>query len=273
MSGIIKAFALLGLLTVLGAAAPQNRPDLTATDKDASVEPAKRQALVERGKNEAIVEAARRGLALQRAEHERVDRERRNLAAQESVAGSTATMVPLAAWQLLLSIIGVAGLGVTLYYAHQSSEHARRAVEVAADTGKRQLRAYVVQSDLALKRMIPGEVPVIEVIFKNSGQTPALNFQAWGQAAIHRTAGPFRSSPTNSHPGPGIDLGADCVSALPLEIEAIADPQFIREVQANILTLTAQFIATYEDIYGEKHALRLNVRTLGNGNLLQTVLY
>ncbi len=268
MPSFTKAFVLFGLVIVLGGAAQPSSPSSAATNNVAARETIQRQTFAERDKTRALSKAREDAF-----EREHVDRERRNLAAQESVAGSTATMVPLAAWQLALSIIGVIGLGFTLYYAHQSSEYARRSVEVSTETGRRQLRAYVVQSELTLKNMILGEVPVIEVTFKNSGQTPALNFQAWGQTYIQQHAGPFRSAPSNSHPGPGIDLGADCVSVLTLEIEAIVNPQFLREVQANIAILTAQFVAEYVDIYGESHSIRLNVRTLGRGNLLQTVLY
>jgi hypothetical protein len=182
-------------------------------------------------------------------------------------------MVPLATWQLILSIVGVAGLGFTLYYAHQSATHAKRAVDIAADTGRRQLRAYVVQSESALKHMEPGQVPVVEITFKNSGQTPALNFQAWGSTSVQRAAGPLPASPTGSHPGPGSVLGADCVVLLPLEISELVTPQIIRDIRANAAIVTAQCCVTYEDIFGESHKLRLNIRTFGHGNLLQTVLY
>ncbi len=265
MPSLIKTFALLGLMVVLGAAGAPSAPTTKGASNATSHETIQQQTSIER--------STARDPAAQDAEHERVDRERRNLVAQESVARSTAVMVPLATWQLVLSVIGVLGLGFTLYYAHQSSEHSRRAVEVAADTGRRQLRAYVVQSEVALKHMNPGEVPVVEITFKNSGQTPALNFQAWGTTNIQRTAGPLPASPTGSHPGPGSTLGADCSVLLPLEVAEVMNTQTLHEVHANTAILNAQCVVTYEDIYGEQHTLQLNLRTFGHGNLLQTVLY
>lgn len=110
------------------------------------------------------------------------DKEQRDLAAQEAMAVWAFWMVTMSLGTLL-----VAGLGTALIWKQvsltrqaveetgQATEAMREANEIARDTSRRQLRAYVSAEDLQIAFFVPGEEALLAVEMMNGGQTPAYN--------------------------------------------------------------------------------------------------
>lgn len=78
---------------------------------------------------------------------------------------------------ILAAIGGIGAAGFTWWQA----SIARDQLEVAQDTAKRQLRAYVHVQSAKPKDICDGCFPTAAITLKNSGQTPAYDWQA-GQA-------------------------------------------------------------------------------------------
>jgi len=116
--------------------------------------------------------------------------------------------VDAAVWQIWLNVAGLLGLGATVLYARRAWREAERSakaatealdhtradaaaqadrfsqqlavanrqVEIADDTAKKQLRAYVYVERMDMLWLDDG--PVFNVVFRNSGATPAINLRA-----------------------------------------------------------------------------------------------
>jgi hypothetical protein len=67
--------------------------------------------------------------------------------------------------------------------ANESAKAAKQAVELARDTAKQQLRAYVcvVAADIVFAKV---DEPGIEIRIKNCGLTPAYNVSMWSGLAV-----------------------------------------------------------------------------------------
>jgi hypothetical protein len=97
--------------------------------------------------------------------------------AREAITSDNA--LDVAFGQLALSILGIGGVGLTLYYAHlawgeagKSATAAKLALEHAKESSERQLRAYVMVEARGIKF---SEANSVEYAIKahNRGQTPA----------------------------------------------------------------------------------------------------
>lgn len=99
--------------------------------------------------------------------------------AREAVTADNA--FDLAVGQLALNILGIGGVGLTLYYAHlawgeagKSATAAQLALEHSKDSAERQLRAYVMVHPQGITFTEAGDVECA-IQAHNRGQTPARN--------------------------------------------------------------------------------------------------
>ena len=77
----------------------------------------------------------------------------------------------------LLTLVGaVAGVSIAAYAYHEARRQADASemqIDVAKDTAKRQLRAYVYVTAGAIEKFAVGEAPSVTVTVQMIGQTPA----------------------------------------------------------------------------------------------------
>jgi hypothetical protein len=158
--------------------------------------------------------------------------------------------------------------------AAQSSEMkasvaaAEAAVNVAQDTAKRQLRAYVTVNGV-IRTKDPGDLNgegfAVLIDVKNSGQTPASDLLQWARIEI-------REFPLETN------LPIHCLEnpprgILPPETKNLAFPTFTRaltiiEENAVLANHTAVYVygeVDYFDVFGDRHLTQFRFRCNGQG--------
>lgn len=116
--------------------------------------------------------------------------DQKSLQAQARQAATADTALVVSLGQLVLSVLGIAGVGFTVLYARlawreaqRSADAAHLAVEETRSTAKRQLRAYVHINDASLYWTADG-APFVLLACVNTGQTPAKFFEIGSVAEI-----------------------------------------------------------------------------------------
>lgn len=109
-----------------------------------------------------------------------------DLCAQYRAADNAGSAARWAFWQLWFSIFGVVGLGITIAFTIRATNAAVRSNEIAQDTAKRQLRAYVVASTFKLDGAFIDGKPRVSFVLRNTGQTPAYEVRALAQTFVAR---------------------------------------------------------------------------------------
>jgi hypothetical protein len=66
------------------------------------------------------------------------------------------------------------GLAATIYLTFKAVKAAQASVDVAQDTAKRQLRAYIAIDEVHVVDLMPGCTPRFACLVNNCGQTPAF---------------------------------------------------------------------------------------------------
>lgn len=86
--------------------------------------------------------------------------------------------------QLILSAFGVIGLGWTLWFnfralslSEANAAETKEALEIARDSEKRHLRAYIGVEEVEASGWTDDGAPIVRIGIKNFGQTPAFNVQ------------------------------------------------------------------------------------------------
>jgi hypothetical protein len=97
-----------------------------------------------------------------------------DLCIQREIAAYTNRSIDLGWAQFLFSALGFIALLITIYLTYRATNAAERAVAVAEDTAKRELRAYVHVCEAKITNANSDEWgPTISVGIQNFGQTPA----------------------------------------------------------------------------------------------------
>lgn len=122
-----------------------------------------------------VIESEEATLARLSAEEEARDREQRDILAQEGMDAATRRMAKYGFWQTWLIALGTAALLYTLWLTRQANRAAQNAVDVTSKIGYGQLRPYVGLLGIDRKRNQNGSQ--LQPIWKNFGQTPAVNVQ------------------------------------------------------------------------------------------------
>ena len=126
-----------------------------------------------------ILGAAAPSPSLQERQEARADQD---LSAQEGMQLATEEMVRLTKWQIALGWLTALGLGGTLAMTARSLRQTRESLELAANTARSELRAYVGLDGFEVT-MPTSEVPTLKISYrlKNFGSTPAfLRKVSWG---------------------------------------------------------------------------------------------
>jgi hypothetical protein len=110
------------------------------------------------------------------------ERAKRDLKAQEEMAFWAKLMFFAAGVEACLTGIGVFLVWRTLLHTKRAADAAQDAVSEAsaatasaAETAKRQLRAYVFAENVRIHEVKIGHIPKVTIVVKNTGQTPAYD--------------------------------------------------------------------------------------------------
>lgn len=182
---------------------PENRQ---AGSGQKSAEPFSIPVTIIENKDEAERSRNREDASDQR---EKDDLKAQQLAADAAVesAASAKRQEHLARWQIGLSVAGVIALVVTIIYsilatnaAVKSAELAEKAVSIAQDTAKRELRAYIAISKVRFTGLNDGNSAKIEVSITNAGATPArkVRSRVWTTVGSGESQGRIFSSGADS---------------------------------------------------------------------------
>ena len=189
--GVIAAIVGLSLV---GADKPPNPP--TQTEQSNTAQPEQKSnpiALPNAAKATQPIKRPKRTEPCGQTRYESND----DLCAQWKAADAAAEAAQWAWWQIILSALGVAGLGFTLWFnfralrlAERESEETKGALKIAAvnadaaqrlainaeRASERELRAYITVDFARMDGVQIGKKPSAVLGLKNSGRTPALKY-------------------------------------------------------------------------------------------------
>lgn len=118
-----------------------------------------------------------------KAQAAREERERESQAATDrNMLVTNIALAVFACLQLVVTAITLFGLKhakIAAEAADAAADAAKRSVEIATDTAKRQLRAYVTVTEAGIDHVEAGRQPKVRLVLKNSGQTPAHHVTLW----------------------------------------------------------------------------------------------
>ena len=178
-----------------------------------------------------------------------------DLAAQNRMADWTAILVIVSGAGFVLSGLGVWLVKLTFDKTGDAVAAARAANEIAADTAKRQLRAYVGVDAIIVSRYAPGQRSLIMVRFKNTGATPARRFAAYcGTTRMQDPDAKFSFPARNGKPSVR-EIGADETYEIPLRTEnTLGEPDYLSVIEGRQYQVVAGY-ARYLDVFGKRHLL------------------
>ena len=151
--------------------------------------------------------------------------------------------------------------------AQKSAKAAQDAIEVAKDTAKRQLRAYIYPDAFTVEAVGNKEALVCE--FKNTGQTPALDFEINGLVSIEKDGILIGQSPVISR-GAYSSIGREASFNFRFEFKVADD--FSEGLKSGRIKIHFSGNASFSDIFGERHINRFSFSSLSfaGDNLLMT---
>jgi hypothetical protein len=114
-----------------------------------------------------------------------------DLCAQYRSAASAEEAAEWAFWQFFLSLFGVAGLIGTIVLTVRATNAAVRANEIAGDTAKRQLRAYISVEPRGVNAPDRDGLVRVPLFIKNCGQTPAYSVMVFQRFALFERPNDF----------------------------------------------------------------------------------
>jgi hypothetical protein len=171
-------------------------------------------------------------------------------------------------WQLQLIRISADDAKRAGMAAERAADATAASVDLARDTAKRQLRAYVTVNGI-IRTKDPGDLEgagfAVLVDIKNNGQTPAFDLLQWAQIEIKEfpleTLLPIHCL---QNPTRGI---------LPPETKSVAFPVFTRAltnfeenaIRANHTAIYVYGEVDYLDVFGDRHFTRFRLRCNGQG--------
>jgi hypothetical protein len=100
------------------------------------------------------------------------------LKAQVQSARATEDTVDIAIWQLGFGLVGLAGVGWTVYYAHHAFRQAERQANAAEEVLNSLERPWIVLDGVQITRRKPPDTPnawFAKPKFKNIGRIPAIS--------------------------------------------------------------------------------------------------
>ena len=125
---------------------------------------------------------------------------------------------------------------------------------MAADTAKRQLRAYLSLSSVTIEEIAEGFLLSAEI--KNTGQTPAFNVRQMSESF----SGYYPLSSQMPHPIPDVKhaapIGAGEIFICAQRLFTEKPAQLLEQVSAGRLGFWIQGTVLYEDCFREPHSVK-----------------
>ncbi len=154
--------------------------------------------------------------------------------------------------------------GFAMAIAARSADAAAAHAEIAKDASKKQLRAYVHETQLTLRADADETAVWVDVILENKGATPAFNLSANASLCLYPDATP----PDNEPVGTNIPTDAAKQTLGSGATHAIRDgvsctPNNAADVLAGRWTLLVLGNVTYEDVFGETHTTKFRYKSHG----------
>lgn len=185
-----------------------------------------------------------------------------NLEIQRQVISLGQRTYNLSVAQLVLSALGALGLLVTILLTRKSTKVASEAVSLTKQMMQHQLRAYVLVETTQIKFDTDGSARVL-ILFRNGGQTPALNVHIGCEMKADEVGSPTPLRPVV------FDQTMSKFSVLPDGMrQKIVGPITHEQAKALYLGETVMDVwgeVRYDDIFGEQHFSRFHL-TGGGGH-------
>jgi hypothetical protein len=203
-----------------------------------------------------------------------------NVKSDVRAANAGEDIVDLAIWQFLAGLVGIYLIAATLRAtrdavaeANEATEAARQAVRVTEEGSRRQLRAYVVASPVAVEQMDTAEPMRIGVSYKNTGQTPAYNVSFEIRAAYLPLGEEIALAFPDDADVPRIQmtLGNGDAFVAYKDAPITPSPDESAKVRARQAFILVFGMILYEDIYGETRRTKFMHRF--NGQPLTSSLH
>lgn len=158
----------------------------------------------------------------------------------------------MAKWALLMLIVTAVGVG----YVALTLQETRKANEGFRESSERQLRAYIHISRSEVHRFAVGQIPLVGVVFKNAGQTPAYQVQCRTSIQITQIdPEQFRFRNWFNHPSGKSDIGP---GEMTHHKTPLVDPNgdkinaaTISDVLQGRRFLVVGVVVTYRDAFGK----------------------
>lgn len=190
-------------------------------------------------------------------------------------------------WAKIGTIVAIFGIGALLYQIYltiqavEDTGKATRAMErqneIAEDTARRQLRAYVGVRKVRISKIGVGEIPVISFEAVNTGQTPAYAARHIAKGFIGKSVETMSSEKVRFTKGLLIsksDMGAGGKAQSAFEmLHMPLDAKTYESILAGETVLGVAGILWYRDIYNRrrltvfKHMLLMHYFRDGTGDL------
>jgi hypothetical protein len=184
---------------------------------------------------------------------------RSDLCAQWTAARAASDAAGYAWLQLWGAAVGIMGLLWTIWLTRRAVKAAQASVDVAQDTAKRQLRAYVIPSAFKIRKVRVGAVAEITLELKNTGQTPAYELRALAQAFIAEggCASQFKArftSGSDVNTSRGI-IGAGGWMRFRVEFNVPVSQELMDKIQSGELELGVFGVASYRDAFNRRRLI------------------
>jgi hypothetical protein len=211
-----------------------------------------------------IADDAKHGAAVSEANHAPPEISRTEIA-NEVIAHYTRALAFLTAALAVVGIGGLAVSGIEIWFLTRAERMTRKTIEQMDDTARKQLRAYIDLFAAQVHYDSSNQAACfVDVRIKNYGQTPASDVVSlYGE---HVREWPLRSK---LHDPPNIPHG---IAPLPPDRESIQripigplNPWLENELKAGRAGIYFWSLVTYADIYGDRHATRMQLVCEGDG--------
>lgn len=137
-------------------------------------------------------------------------------------------------------------------------------VRGAERTAKRQLRAYIGISNVTITKVVVNEKPIIEIRFKNFGQTPAYKLRTWTDSILESVDTPQRLLKFDKEwKGESVLNPSDSHTKVSTKKTAIT----VQEADAILHDTSRLFVrgeAQYRDAFGKKRHVYFGFETGGS---------
>lgn len=184
------------------------------------------------------------------------ERQQRDLAAQEGMAVWAFWAASVAAIQAALSLLGLGALIYTLRQSDKSLAEARIANEIARDTAKRELRAYVGIEETSILPAGPEHGSgVVTFQLKNYGHSPAVRVETVISIGVARFQKGLPSRPeTWDRVGKRLPVDVPPHSTIYRQMKLPAQVfENMFEIESGIMAVFIEIEIAYHDIFRNRH--------------------